>query len=89
MQTTHQERARIFRNEIQQAIFQKIGATGVKSNVNNNICLKVSPSFDSDSIGHSIAEVQHDQIIDERGLYFSYECLSIDELVELADLIKA
>ena len=89
MQTTHQERARIFRYEIQQAIFQKIGATGVKSNVNNNICLEVSPPFDSDSIGHTVKEVQHEQVIDERELYFSYECLSIDELVELADLIKA
>lgn len=88
-QKTHQNKVESIRKDLISNIRKRIGVAGVNSKVNNDMSLIIKPGFDSASVGYTIKEVQFNQMIDERGLYYDYEALTTDELAELTDMVKA
>lgn len=87
-QTTHQNKANLLREELLRKIKLRISIAGRESRVNNAKAIVLNPNFDSNEIGF-IKEAQEEYLVDNRSLYYGYECLTLDEMAKLADLINA
>ena len=88
-QTTHQNKTKLLREELERKIKQRISISGRDSRVNSGKAIALVPNFESVPIGYLIKEAQEDYLVDTRNQYYGYECLTLDELAQLADLIKA
>lgn len=86
-QTTHQNKANLLREELLRKIKLRISIAGRESRVNNYKGIVIHPPLDTHS--ETVKEIQDEYMIVTGNLYYGYECLTLDEMAQLADLINA
>lgn len=86
---TFKERADDLRDEVMQSIFYKIDEEGVDSKSFSEKCIPVKgEKLGVEVGGHEIKELLPRYIADTRGMVYDYECLDLDELIELVEFIN-
>jgi hypothetical protein len=83
------KRAEELRSEILHTIQLKIKADGVDSQWYNERCVKIKGWELSVNVGgYEMREILYERIVDSRGMLYDYGCLSIDDLIEVAEFIN-